>query len=263
MFRALLLSLLLTQAVARPCCLCWEGDECWGPPMERNGLTLDAQGTTCGRLDLNTAYRFDESHPTCVDALDHRQACCDLSFTPTPVEVPDAERPLTNPYGIGRGPETICNVCVGESGDDLDWEKFPYPTTLYVVWAVLYIPGNPDCQELFWRGALGYIPNRLCYPLSLEMREPCGCPDGTTLVTVPQDPEQGGNAPEDTADPVIVTRTPPAPEDPLDDLARWGQQQARNDDSDALKYKLKKSFAAGASWADFLGNRRRHLKGSS
>lgn len=59
----------------------------------------------------------------------------------------------------------ICNLCF--NGEP--------PGKPYTITAVLYLPGNPTCKELYDMGQEGKIDQAICYPLQLYMQKPCGC----------------------------------------------------------------------------------------
>lgn len=67
--------------------------------------------------------------------------------------------------GGGSGGEPKCDLCAGGS----------YPTKPNVVTAVLYIPGNPKCGDLYKMGRQGRIIDTLCKPMRQYFRSPCGC----------------------------------------------------------------------------------------
>jgi len=68
-----------------------------------------------------------------------------------------------------QGDNDPCEVCYKDNS---------FPSKPFTVTAILYMPGNPTCEDLFYMGRQGSIPNRLCYPLQDYMQGPCGC-DGS------------------------------------------------------------------------------------
>jgi hypothetical protein len=156
------------EGVDELCCLC---DECYFPASGRDNLNVDQFGTTCydqllSMADTENASTNGSGECTKQIAL-HRRRCCDSSYTPIDIAIAPTPAPVINlPYGN----EPFCNLCPDG--------RFPgIPKT---VTAVLYIPGNPTCEILYYMGRRGLIEDRLCNPVQDYLEEACGCADPPT-----------------------------------------------------------------------------------
>lgn len=163
------LLLLLCALTARAneeynvCCLC---DDCDFVAPGRDDFNVDQFGTTCYDLLLDMADDQTESQPgngKCRSLqARHRQTCCDASYNPPEVAQVPTPAPVINlPYGD----EPLCDVC----------KDGRYPGIPTTVLAILYIPGNPTCGQLYEMGKRGLILDRLCKPIQKYLFEDCGC----------------------------------------------------------------------------------------
>lgn len=164
----------------------------------------------------------------CVKEQDlYRRSCCDPTYNPLPVVQSPTASPGSN---YPQGNEPVCDLCMDGS----------YPTKPNTVTAVLYIPGNPTCQDLYWMGLSGNIADYMCYPLQDYMQEPCGCITNTAPTG------GGGEAPK------IASPTP----SPVDNS--YYQKSALDTKTDT-----KLSNAGARDYNNYFnGGGRRHLKGS-
>lgn len=156
------------EGIDELCCLC---DECFFPASGRDNLNVDEFGTTCYEQLLSMADTENSStngSGECTKQIAlHRRRCCDSSYTPIEIAVAPTPAPVINlPYGS----ESYCDLCTDG--------RFPgLPKT---VTAVLYIPGNPTCELLYYMGRRGLIEDRLCNPMQDYLEEGCGCADPPT-----------------------------------------------------------------------------------
>jgi hypothetical protein len=166
------------------CCLC---DECNFPASGRDNLNVDQFGSTCydKLLDMaDTENASTNGSGECQKQIAlHRRRCCDASYNPIEIAIAPTPAPVINlPYGN----EPYCDLCPDG--------RFPgIPKT---VTAVLYIPGNPTCEILYYMGRRGLIEDRLCNPTQDYLEEACGCADKPT----PQAPVVPAPAPTPAAD---------------------------------------------------------------
>lgn len=143
--RALLLSVLV-GIVTRPvqgdadiglCCLC---NDCGAAVNGRGSMFITQDGFTCDSMALWMAdsRNAGQGSPTCKTYKSkYRQMCCDRTFTPIPVAQPDPGEEVVN---LPDGGEPHCDLCT----------RGTYPGRPNTVTAVLYIPGNPTCKDLYW-----------------------------------------------------------------------------------------------------------------
>lgn len=144
----------------RYCCLC---EECDIPP--RATLYVGEDYLTCDQLNWDYVDIDPTSNKCATMKNTYRTACCDLSV---PAPDPVAQEPVPSPASqFPQGSNDICHLCLNEQ----------FPEKPYTVTAVLYIddPPNPTCEDLYWMGLTGNIPNRICYPMQDYMEDPCGC----------------------------------------------------------------------------------------
>jgi hypothetical protein len=198
------------------CCLC---DECSSPASGRDNLNVDQFGTTCydqllSMADTDNASTNGSGECTKQIAL-HRRRCCDSSYSPIEIVIAPTPAPVINlPYGS----EPYCNLCPDG--------RFPgIPKT---VTAVLYIPGNPTCEILYYMGRRGLIEDRLCNPMQDYLEEACGCADPP----IPQAPVAPAPAPTPVADlgateegPLYVRKDPPPNSNAAYKLSDGGRQR--------------------------------------
>jgi hypothetical protein len=142
------------------CCLC---DMNCSPPI-RGSFKVNAQGTTCYTLSMQMADPRNAGQCTANQAR-YRRTCCDPSYNPPAVT--QGPPPQASNFGsqIGYGPNPSCDICPGGG----------YPTANQVL-AILYMPGNPTCQQLWHLAKKGYVPQRICNPLQDFCIRVCGCP---------------------------------------------------------------------------------------
>jgi len=163
---------------------------------DRGGLFLDSYGLTCGGLELNMTGVYSPGSAECADLQGkYRKSCCDATYTPIPVEQPPTPPPGSS---YPQGNEPICDICLDGS----------FPTKPFSVTAVLYIPGNPKCEDLFWMGRAGTIPGRLCYPLQDYMQVPCGC-NGPVFDPDNEEPPTMAPTSAPTSGPIATPTNPP------------------------------------------------------
>jgi len=158
---ALVLLLSTVSAEDPLCCVC-EG--CASYPSDRGGLYIDS-GVTCGSLELEMATQYEPGDSTCTSLVNqYRDTCCNADITPSSVSQPQASTDKYDEYP--QGEHAYCELC---------WKDSSFPTKPYTVNAILYIDGYPTCEDLYYMGHTGNIPDRLCYPLQDAMQGPCGC----------------------------------------------------------------------------------------
>jgi hypothetical protein len=172
---------LVARAVADEefglCCLC---EECYLPASGRGSRFVDESGLTCGMLLLEMADPTNEStvgSSTCRSLQNSfRRACCDSTYEPP--EVAQAPTPVPR-INLPQGTEPLCDLC----------EDGAFPTRPRTVTAVLYIAGNPTCEQLYYMGLYGLIEDRLCNPMQNALEKGCGCgiyvPEYTTSLPLP------------------------------------------------------------------------------
>jgi hypothetical protein len=153
------------EGIDELCCLC---DECYFPASGRDNLNVDEFGTTCYEQLLSMADNDNAStngSGECTKLINlHRRRCCDSSFVPIDIAIAPTPAPVTN---LRPGSEPYCDLC--RDG------RFPgLPRT---VTAVLYIPGNPTCELLYYMGRRGLVEDRLCNPMQDYLEAACGCAD--------------------------------------------------------------------------------------
>jgi hypothetical protein len=198
------------------CCLC---DECYFPAAGRDDLNVDQFGTTCSDQLLSMADTDNAStngSGACRRQIAlHRRRCCDPDYTPIEIAIAPTPAPVINlPYGS----EPYCNLCPDG--------RFPgIPKT---VTAVLYIPGNPTCEILYYMGRRGHIEERLCNPMQDYLEEACGCVDPP----IPRAPVAPVPAPTPVADlgatvevPLYVRKEPPPKSNAAYKLSGGGRQR--------------------------------------
>lgn len=155
------------------CCLC--GD-CTGALSGRGDYVVSPDGRSCDTLSLDLAFVDVETEAGAIECeaaqMAMRPTCCEpdylpppeIAYTPPPPESPcEQEEPPT--WCEGAGEEPTCQLC-------LDGR---FPGNPYTITTVAYISGNPSCEDLYWMGLEGAIPDAVCYPLQNFMQEPCGC----------------------------------------------------------------------------------------
>jgi hypothetical protein len=156
------------EGIDELCCLC---DECYFPASGRDNLNVDQFGTTCYEQLLSMADTENSStngSGECTKQIAlHRNRCCNSAYTPIDIAIAPTPAPVIN---LPFGSEPFCNLCTDG--------RFPgKPKT---VTAVLYIPGNPKCELLYYMGQRGLIEDRLCNPMQDYLEEACGCADAVT-----------------------------------------------------------------------------------
>ena len=164
------------------CCLC---DECFFPHQvapQRGQLIVEKDGTTCEQLALKMAKpMLYQRHSGVCKKLQrtHRRRCCDPSdepvaiATPTPEEAREKER-----RKYAKGTEPQCHLCPGNV----------FPGSPNTVTATLYVRGNPTCEELYYMGLNGLVPELVCKPIQHYGEEACGCRQSPDLMTtIPKD----------------------------------------------------------------------------
>jgi len=145
----------------RFCCLC---DNCNRPVSNRGGLKITSSGDTCNTMSLKMA-RESAGSSTCSSNIGrYRNSCCNANSTPKAVA--QSQQKAANPISsYKKGNEPTCHVCADGK----------FPRNPNVVTAILYMPGNPKCEDLYYMGRQGSIPDRLCNPLQDYFQQPCGC----------------------------------------------------------------------------------------
>jgi hypothetical protein len=147
------------------CCLC---DECHFPAPGRDNLNVDEFGTTCYQQLLSMADPENASKvgsQQCTNEINlHRRRCCDSTFNPIDIAVAPTPAPVIN---LPQGVEPYCDLCVDGR----------FPGNPKTVTAVLYIPGTPKCELLYYMGQRGLVEDRLCKPMQDYLEEACGCAD--------------------------------------------------------------------------------------
>lgn len=171
------------------CCLC---NDCFFPPSGRGDFFVNQDGLTCNELALEMADPENAStrgSGACRRLQrSFRQICCDASFDPPQVAQAPTPAPVINlPYGN----EPVCNVC----------HDAAFPGLPKTVTAVLYIDGNPTCEQLYYMGLYGLILDRLCNPLQDYLAQGCGCGEFN--------PNYEGGTESPTATPVETTQQQP------------------------------------------------------
>jgi len=153
------------------CCLC---DECYRPVAGRGNHYLTQNGDTCNTMYLQMTDPTNDSRPGTSECSRlqnmYRRTCCDSSFSPQTLaqnEQATEAQIYAQKYSVGDEPH--CDLC----------EDGSYPGTPNTVTAVLYMPGNPTCKDLYWMGRRGRILDRLCNPLVDFFEKPCGCGKST------------------------------------------------------------------------------------
>jgi hypothetical protein len=215
------------------CCLC---DECNFPASGREYLNVDEDGTTCYDQFLSMADTENAStngSGACRSQIAlHRRRCCDPDFDPIDIAVAPTPAPVINlPYGS----EPFCDLCPDG--------RFPgIPKT---VTAVLYIPGNPTCEILYYMGRRGLIEDRLCNPVQDYLEEACGCADPPTAQAPP--------APT----PPLTPAASPTASDATDNAYAFSLIKKVPPPGDRNAYKLASGRVRGSGVA-----RKRYLKGS-
>ena len=183
-FRSLLLVVLSSSAFAgtydQLCCLC---DGCKAPVNGRGTKHVDQYGKTCNSVMLEMADKFSPYSSQCTSSVSsYRQRCCDASYNAAPVAQAPTPSPASS-YPQGSYPK--CTLC--HSG------QFPEkPTTLT---AILGIPGNPTCRDLYYMGIKGQISDQLCNPMQDYMDAPCGCYDKTPNPNASSNSATAGGSP--------------------------------------------------------------------
>lgn len=136
----LVVAALLAPVVSGLCCLC---DDCFSTAGGRASLLVTSTGDTCNSIMLKMAKT---SGGTCSGyKSQHYNACCNPNFNPpqiaqqardsrTSSDSKEAVRPMGN--------EPECDLC----------EDGSFPGTPNTVTAVLYLTGNPTCEDLYWMG---------------------------------------------------------------------------------------------------------------
>jgi hypothetical protein len=174
------------------CCLC---EECEGPVGNRGtNVYVNAFGKTCNDLTLEMADPFNGSRAgnrICRSLQDEfRSTCCDPNFTPPDiVQIPNI--PINY---VPFGPNPRCDLC----------HDGAFPSKPHTVTAVLGIPGNPTCEELYWLARRGHVTDQMCKPLQDYMDEPCGCYSRFPSPTYPNHP----SAPSPSGTPLPPTPPP-------------------------------------------------------
>lgn len=145
------------------CCLC---QGCAQPLIPRGNIFVDSRGTTCNALALEMAdpsNHIRQGNPACMQLKAwHYDRCCNPNHHPTPI----LQEPTTSPgNAYPQGPFQPCDLCRDGS--------FPRnPTTIT---AILGMPGNPSCRDLYWLALRGNIEDRICRPMQNYYEVPCGC----------------------------------------------------------------------------------------
>jgi len=165
----LLLTLLVASvsAVDPKCCVCP------GCRDQAGRFDLNLGGwITCADVDLEMARDLQPGTSECTSKQnEYYDRCCNANFNFNGVveKVPDPNSIAAKQQTYPLGDNDPCEVCYKDNS---------FPSKPYTVTAILYMPGNPTCEDLFYMGRQGSIPDRLCYPLQDYMQGPCGC-DGS------------------------------------------------------------------------------------
>ena len=139
------------------CCLC---TECY--PSVRGNFFVSDTGDTCDSTYLEMAPLNPNSQKCASKINQYRQTCCDPNYNPIPIaQAPDEPKQPNIP----QGPHPHCDICRGGE----------FPGLPKTVTAVLYIPGNPTCEQLYFMGITGNIQRNLCWPMRDYFEAPCGC----------------------------------------------------------------------------------------
>jgi len=145
------------------CCMC---DSCRPILFGRANTRVTSTGGTCRTMALKMASMRPGTY--CSRYVNQfRNTCCNANYTPKQV----AQQRVANPslaanqkYGFGQEP--ICHICADAS----------FPKSPNTVCALLYMPGNPTCRDLYYMGRRGRILDRLCNAAQDFFQAPCGCP---------------------------------------------------------------------------------------
>jgi hypothetical protein len=160
-FSFLVFLVTLCRAVAQtPCCLCGEL-KC--SAFGNKGTVLATPTQTCNAKILEIAEHTREGSPQCSSARNSQffNACCTNAAAPRIAAAP-TPAPCS---GFRQGPNPVCELCHGG--------KFPEkPRTIT---AILGVPGNPTCEDLYCMGQKGQITTQVCAPMRNFMDCPCGC----------------------------------------------------------------------------------------
>lgn len=139
--RVWLLFLSLSSAIAGNdyglCCLC---NECYPSVAGRGSMTVTTAGLTCDDVALTMAdpTKYPANSDQCRSMKrQYRRTCCKAKYEPIPVMAVPAPPKIPN---LKPGQEPWCDLCPDGT----------YPGRPNTVTAVLYIPGNPTCHELYW-----------------------------------------------------------------------------------------------------------------
>lgn len=156
-----LISIVYADEKIGLCCLC---SGCGPMVDDRVDHFVDGYGKTCNDLYLELADPGNDSRPgtdECVHQISiYRPVCCDPEFDPVPVTQIPTSAPLI-------GDEPVCNICLDGS----------FPTLPYSMIVTLprFIEGVKTCEELYYMGIYGFIPEQICKPLVKYAEGPCGC----------------------------------------------------------------------------------------
>jgi hypothetical protein len=185
------------------CCLC---GGCGHPVSGRSNFMVDSKGKTCSDLVLEMA---DPSNGTTQGNSEcrrmqglYRRTCCDASFNPTPVKQDPKPSPGDS-YPQQEHPS--CDLC--HDG------RFPAKDNTVVAIVDRFVPGGPfTCEQLYWKGRKGHIPDQICKPFQDFADRPCGCGHFDSLDNnnkTPTPPHQATvNRPPTPAVRVIVNPAP-------------------------------------------------------
>lgn len=174
------------------CCLC-NNAGCGKVPSTRSRVKANNRGKTCSKIAHQVKNRSGSQCSKFQRRFKSR--CCGLSGGST--------------INIGRGSSSIIskinknknsivtkkknghvNVNIGNSiSNNSVTKKCPNPGNTKcnlcknggtprnrnVVTAVLYVPGNPKCIDLYDMGKRGCLPGHICEAMQYYMKSPCGC----------------------------------------------------------------------------------------
>jgi hypothetical protein len=167
-------------------------------------------GLTCQELYLELGRINNPNDPSCIAAKVQSEELCCGDEEPDPVVFPPTAPPVYN-GPVGNEPD--CHVC--------GTEEYPGIPTAFVV--ARYV-GDYTCDQLYFRGRNGLIPNFMCGPLQDFTESVCGCgtfnpackQDVTKCFDPPSSPPQP--VPTEVQAPVqapVPSPTAPPPQPPI------------------------------------------------
>jgi len=152
----ILVGLCLLEVVYGVCPLCATPAD-----LPKRWTYILPSGQTCQELYLELGYINNPSDASCIAAKEQSEELCCGDEEPDPVVFPPTAPPVYN-GPVGNEPD--CHVC--------GTEEYPGIPSAFIV--ARYV-GDYTCDQLYYRGRHGLIPNFMCGPLQ-DFAEPvCGC----------------------------------------------------------------------------------------